>query len=89
MLPWILLACCTVFLIIWMALTFTNQFCTGNIGFGLCYQTADDPACPVCETIPAPAAAPVGAPRPAPAPTTAGAPTPSTTSGYMPEPYSK
>ena len=39
-----------IFLIIWMSLTFTNQFCTGKMGFGLCYKTE----CPVCAMSPSP-----------------------------------
>lgn len=98
---WILVACCTVFLIVWMALTFTNQFCTGTVGFGLCYNSADDPACPVCGAAPSPmvqAPSPmVRAPSPmvpAPSPMVQAAspshPCPAgQTSCYMPEPYSK
>lgn len=69
---WMLVLMCTLFLIIWTALTFTNQFCVGPIGFGLCYKSASDPACPVCPPPPRPLA-------PAPAPTM--------TSTYEPEPY--
>jgi hypothetical protein len=83
---WGLVFICTLFLIIWMALTFTNQFCTGAIGFGLCYNSASDPACPVCPApVPVPAPAPVQSPSPAPAPVS----TPGTTSSYEPEPYFK
>ena len=46
----IMMALLIIFLIIWMSLTFTNQFCTGAVGFGLCYNTS----CPVCNTSPAP-----------------------------------
>ena len=52
--PAILAVCFLVFIVVWISLTFTNQFCTGKIGFGLCYKTSDDPACPVCPTTPAP-----------------------------------
>jgi hypothetical protein len=75
---WAFVAILVVFLIIWMSLTFTNQFCTGMVGFGLCYKSADDPACPVC---PAPVAAPMAPPVTGPA--AAG------TSTYEMEPYSK
>ena len=50
----IMMAVLIIFLIIWMSLTFTNQFCTGPVGFGLCYKTA----CPVCMTSPAPSPSP-------------------------------
>ena len=46
----IMMAVLIIFLIIWMSLTFTNTFCTGPVGFGLCYKKA----CPVCMTSPAP-----------------------------------
>ena len=69
----ILAFCLLIFIIVWMSLTFTNQFCTGKVGFGLCYKTA----CPVCMTSPAPS------PSPAPASNTA-----TTTSMYMSQPYS-
>ena len=69
----ILAVCLLLFIIVWMSLTFTNQFCTGKIGFDLCYKTD----CPVCTMSPAPA--------PAPAPVSNTAPT---TSMYMPKPYS-
>ena len=46
----ILTALLIVFLIVWMSLTFTNQFCKGTIGFGLCYNTS----CPVCAMTPSP-----------------------------------
>jgi len=68
---WVIVLVLLVFIAIWMALTFTNTLCTGNVGFGLCYKSANDPACPVCPVCP-----------PAPAPV----PTPSTVSNYMPEP---
>ena len=67
---WAIVLVLLVFITIWMILTFTNTLCTGGAGIGLCYKTANDPACPVCP--PAPVPAPV--------------PTPSTTSHYMPEP---
>lgn len=51
--PWIMVILCTIFLVIWMALTFTNKFCDGMVGFGLCYKVD----CPVCPTVPAPAPA--------------------------------
>ena len=87
--PWILVTCCTVFLIVWMALTFTNQFCaTGPVAFGLCYKSADDPACQVCSVSPSPSPGPAQAPGPVAAspnnPCPAGQ-----TSCYMPEPYDK
>jgi hypothetical protein len=44
-----------IFIAIWMTLTFTNTLCTGAVGFGLCYKSANDPACPVCPPTPAPA----------------------------------
>ena len=72
---WAFVAILVVFLIIWMSLTFTNQLCTGMVGFGLCFKSANDPACPVCP-------APVAAPAPVTAPTTG-------TSTYEMEPYSK
>ena len=50
----ILAVCLLLFIIVWMSLTFTNQFCTGQIGFDLCYKTE----CPVCTVAPAPAPAP-------------------------------
>ena len=50
----ILAFCLLIFIIVWMSLTFTNQFCTGKVGFGLCYKTD----CPVCAMSPAPAPAP-------------------------------
>ena len=49
----ILAFCLLIFIIVWMSLTFTNQFCTGKVGFGLCYKTD----CPVCAMSPAPAPA--------------------------------
>lgn len=72
---WAVVAILVLFLIIWMSLTFTNQLCVGPVGFGLCFKSADDPACPVC-------------PPPAPAPTPVTAPA-SGTSNYEMEPYSK
>lgn len=75
---WAFVAILVVFLIIWMSLTFTNQFCTGMVGFGLCFKSADDPACPVC---PPPVAAPMAPPVTGPAATG--------TSTYEMEPYSK
>ena len=72
---WAVVAILVVFLIIWMSLTFTNQLCTGMVGFGLCFKSPDDPACPVCP-------APVAAPSPVTAPTTG-------TSNYEMDPYSK
>ena len=72
---WIVVAILVIFLTIWMALTFTNQLCVGPVGFGLCYKTDKDPACPVCPT---PTPVPVSAPMPV-----AG------TSHYEMEPYSK
>jgi hypothetical protein len=71
---WAFVAILVVFLIIWMSLTFTNQFCTGMVGFGLCFKSADDPACPVC---PEPVAPPVTGPAA------------TGTSTYEMEPYSK
>ena len=50
----IMTALLIIFIIIWMSLTFTNQFCTGAAGFGLCYKTE----CPVCLMSPASAPAP-------------------------------
>lgn len=50
--PWIMVILCTIFLVIWMALTFTNKFCDGMVGFGLCYNI-DCPACPDAPTSPA------------------------------------
>jgi len=73
---WVVVGILTIFLIIWMTLTFTNQLCVGPVGFGLCYKSADDPACPVCPVCPR-------APAPSPAPT------PSTVSTYVPEAYLK
>ena len=70
---WIVVAILVIFLTIWMALTFTNQLCIGPVGFGLCYKTDKDPACPVC---------PPAAPAPVPAPVAG-------TSTYEMEPYSK
>ena len=75
---WGLVFICTLFLIIWMSLSFTNQLCKG---LKLCYKK-ECPVCPVCPSAPAPSPAPARAPGPAPAP----APTVST---YMPEPYVK
>lgn len=75
---WVVVGILTIFLIIWMALTFTNQLCVGPVGFGLCYKSADDPACPACPVCPK-------APAPSPAP----APTPRTVSTYEPEAYLK
>ena len=71
---WMLVLLCTLFLAIWTALTFTNQLCTGPVGFGLCYKSAKDPACPVCPPSPQPAV------QPGPVAVT-------TTSTYEPEPY--
>jgi len=62
---WVVVGILTIFLIIWMALTFTNQLCTGPVGFGLCYKSDKDPACPVCPVCPQ-----APAPSPAPAPHT-------------------
>ena len=81
-----------IFLAVWLTLTFTNMFCDGAIGFGLCWKKQQPagkegacsscPVCPVCPTVPAPApAARAPAPR-APAPAT-----PGVAGGYMPEPY--
>lgn len=75
---WIIVAILVVFLIIWMSLTFTNQLCTGMVGFGLCYKTCQTPACPVCPAVVAP---PVTSPATSPAATG--------TSTYEMEPYSK
>ena len=52
---WAVVAILVIFLSIWMSLTFTNQLCTGAVGFGLCYNSATDPACPVCPVCPTPA----------------------------------
>ena len=73
---WIVVAILVIFLIIWMSLTFTNQLCVGPVGFGLCYKSDKDPACPVCPSAPAPAPVTTG-------PATTG------TSTYEMEPYSK
>ena len=51
----VLAVCFLLFIVVWMALTFTNKLCTGTIGVGLCYKTADDPACPVCPVSQSPA----------------------------------
>jgi hypothetical protein len=75
---WAVVVILVIFLIIWMALTFTNQLCVGPVGFGLCFKSPDDPACPVC---PAPVAPPMEPPVTGPA--AAG------TSTYEMEPYSK
>ena len=75
---WAVVGILTIFLIIWMTLTFTNQLCVGPVGFGLCYKSANDPACPVCPVCPR-------APAPSPAP----APPPRTVSTYEPEAYLK
>lgn len=48
---WLVVFLLVVFLVVWMSLTFTNQFCTGLIGFGLCYKTDKDPACPKCPPV--------------------------------------
>jgi len=72
---WAVVGILTIFLIIWMTLTFTNQLCVGPVGFGLCYKSAKDPACPVCPQAPAPSPAPSPAPR--------------TVSTYEPEAYLK
>ena len=55
---WIVVFVLIIFIAIWMTLTFTNTLCTGTVGFGLCYKSANDPACPVCPPTPAPAPAP-------------------------------
>ena len=78
---WIIVAILVVFLIIWMSLTFTNQLCTGMVGFGLCYKTDKDPVCPVCPVCPAVVAPPATSPATSPAATS--------TSTYEMEPYSK
>ena len=70
---WQVFLACIVLLIITVVLTFTNQFCVGPIGFGLCYKSASDPACPVCPPV-----------MPSPV---APAHSPTTTSTYEPEPY--
>ena len=48
--PAILAVFFIIFIIVWMSLTFTNKFCTGKIGFGLCYNTS----CPACAAAPSP-----------------------------------
>jgi hypothetical protein len=73
--PWGLILL-ILFIIIWMALTFTNTLCSP---IGLCYkQTCPPPTvCPVCPPAQAPAQAPAPMAR---APSNA-------TSGFVPEPY--
>jgi hypothetical protein len=73
---WVVVIILLIFLTIWMALTFTNQLCTGMVGFGLCYKTAKDPACPVCPSAPAPSPVIIS-------------PAARGTSTYEMEPYSK
>jgi hypothetical protein len=76
---WVVVAILVIFLIIWMSLTFTNQLCTGMVGFGLCFKSPDDPACPVCPPAAAPAAVVM----------TPAALGPTGKSNYEMEPYSK
>ena len=55
---WLIVLVLLVFITIWMALTFTNTLCTGTVGFGLCFKSAKDPACPVCPSTPSPTPSP-------------------------------
>ena len=93
----------TLFLIIWMALTFSNQFCTGALGFDLCFANTQGAACvnkvtfnnTVCQQNMdylraqnnAANTPAIRITTPAPAPSALTAG--SGTSGYIPEPYSK
>ena len=84
--PWIIVVVLLVFITIWMALTFTNTLCTGTVGFGLCYNTATDPACPTCPVCPPP---PPTAPSTSPStsPSTPPSTSPSTPPSTAPSPF--
>ena len=74
-----LAAVLTLFIIIWMALTFTNSLCDGLVGFGLCWNKCQSGVQCNCPDVPV-------APSPkAPSPCVRSP----TTSCYEPEPFFK